>query len=85
MLEANSVAEAFAVCGFDVTAMSAVILRGGTEVPTVNRVKSPGATVVSFLVDLYLAAKGSKGHLVVVEGSVEMRVCRDGWGGIGLT
>ena len=43
VLEADCVAEAFTVGGFDVTVVSAIMFRGGIEVPTVNKVKCLGS------------------------------------------
>ena len=54
----HGVTEAFAVGGPDVAAVQMVVFRGGVEVPSVNRVESPGPLGVSFIMDVCMAAHG---------------------------
>ena len=50
LLELHRVAEAFAACQFDVTFVHAIMLGRCGNVPSVKRMKRPGASLVGLLV-----------------------------------
>ena len=57
VLELYRVAEAFAACQFDVTFVHAIMLGRRGNVPSVKKMKRPGASLVGLLVDLDLATQ----------------------------
>ena len=55
------------------------------EVPAINGMEGPGAVGIRFLMQLNFAPHRCQWHLVVVKGSIEVGICRDGGRDIGLT
>ena len=72
-----SVAEAFAVGGLDMASVCAVVLRRCAEVPAVDGMEGQRAAGVRFLVYLDSTPHWRKWHLVVVEGSIQVGICRN--------
>ena len=76
--------ESLALGGLDVAHMCAVVLWGCGEVLTIYGMVWPHSALVHLLMDLHGASHGCKQHLVVIEGSAEMSICRYCWCCIGL-
>ena len=74
----NSVGETFALRAFDMEIVCAIVVLGCKEVPAVDVMIMPRASLVGLLVYLYRASHWCEWHLVVIERSAKMRVCRNG-------
>ena len=78
MLQVNSVGETFASRVLDMAVVHAIVVFGCEKVPSINGMIVPRAAIVGLLVYLRRASHWSEWHLVVIERSDEMRVCRNG-------
>ena len=61
----------------NVDALSSVLVRGGSEIPTIDTVGGAGATVARCFMDNNAVAGGCEGCTVVVKGTVQLGFHRE--------
>ena len=64
----------------DINRVATIMFGGGTDVPTVDTVGGPSATLIGCFVKNHLGAEGCERRAVEVEGAVE--VCFSGEAGV---
>ena len=78
VMQVHSVGETFASCALDMAIVYAIVVLGCEKVPAIDGMIVQRTTFVSLLMYLCRASHWCEWHLVVIERSAEMRVCRNG-------
>ena len=73
--EFNRVSDAFGSCLGDVRAIASVVFHRRSEVPPLDSIGIPGASLIWFLVDEDLGAGGCHGRGIVIESSFQDVMC----------
>ena len=63
----------------DVDSMAAIMLGGGSNVPSIDSVWCPSASVCWCFMDKNSGARWSEGSAIVIEGSIQVCFGRDSW------
>lgn len=75
VLELHRVGQSFALGVLDVARVRPIMFGRGEEIPSIDGMICPCASLICLLVNLCIATHWRQWHFVVVEGSTEVCIC----------